>query len=385
MSWGYLLASSPRARRIVAWTVVAALAVGTVATLAVVGTIHNTFFASSRAMAAAPGLGCASSAATPLGAPGARGRWSSRQMENAATIVAVGRARGVPRYGWVIAVATAMQESYLRNLPRGHADSLGLFQQRPSAGWGSRSEILTPRYAAAAFYGGPRPPANPGLTDIDGWRGMPVTEAAQAVQHSATPTAYAQWADDARQVVTAVTRSHPTPPATSASAAPGPRGRAQPASPALTGGCAGPRSTATNPDRSWPDQGLLPMGLTPRAKRVMDLVERRFDEHNIGGYCPGGCTSGHTQGSDHYTGQAIDVMILPYTDPQQVEKGWRVANYLVNHQRKLAIKYVIYQNRIWSAAHAQAGWRGYCPDNCPYGATSNPTLLHKDHIHVSVY
>ncbi|BDI22391.1 LysM peptidoglycan-binding domain-containing protein [Herbiconiux sp. L3-i23] len=118
---------------------------------------------------------------------------------NAAQIVRVGRELGVPDRGIVIALAAAMQESTLRNLDWGHLDSLGLFQQRPSTGWGTPDQILDTDYAIRAFYVGihTTDTTSLGLLDIDGWQSMTVTEAAQAVQISAYPDAYAKWESDA--------------------------------------------------------------------------------------------------------------------------------------------------------------------------------------------
>lgn len=108
------------------------------------------------------------------------------QVRNAAIIIMVGQKMKVPPRGWVIAVATARQESWLRNLDHlGSAndhDSLGLFQQRPSSGWGSPGEIKNPEYAARKFY--------EKLLKVDGWQTMSLTAAAQAVQISAYPYAY---------------------------------------------------------------------------------------------------------------------------------------------------------------------------------------------------
>lgn len=115
---------------------------------------------------------------------------------NARIIIQVGREMRIPNYGIVIALATAAQESTLRNLDYGDRDSVGLFQQRPSSGWGTVQQIRDPRYAARAFFGGPASPTpgnTRGLLDIDGWQNLPVTEAAQAVQRSAFPNAYAKW------------------------------------------------------------------------------------------------------------------------------------------------------------------------------------------------
>ena len=120
---------------------------------------------------------------------------------NAAIIVETGRRLGVPDQGIVVALAAAAQESILRNLHRGDLDSQGLFQQRPSEGWGTIDEVLDPVRATTAFYGGesnPNPGRTRGLLDIVGWESMTVTEAAQAVQLSAHPDHYAKWEVSAR-------------------------------------------------------------------------------------------------------------------------------------------------------------------------------------------
>ncbi|MFI7543778.1 M23 family metallopeptidase [Actinoplanes sp. NPDC049599] len=132
----------------------------------------------------------------PSGGVGPVGRWDGEQVANAATIIAVGQARQVPARGWVIALATAMQESQLINLPGGADDSIGLFQQRPSQGWGTPAQLHDPQYAATKFY--------QKLTTIDGWQAMPLTVAAQSVQVSAYPDAYATWESDATRLVGAL-------------------------------------------------------------------------------------------------------------------------------------------------------------------------------------
>ncbi|GAA1785136.1 LysM peptidoglycan-binding domain-containing protein [Agromyces lapidis] len=120
---------------------------------------------------------------------------------NAQLIVDVGRELGVPDSGIVVALAAAAQESGLKNVRHGDRDSQGLFQQRPSQGWGSVEQVLDPVRAATAFYGGPSNP-NPGVTagllDIPGWESMSLTEAAQSVQQSAHPDHYAKWEAQAR-------------------------------------------------------------------------------------------------------------------------------------------------------------------------------------------
>lgn len=120
----------------------------------------------------------------------------AEQSANADVIIRVGRELGVPDRGIAIALGTAMQESWLRNLDWGDRDSLGLFQQRPSTGWGTPEEVRDPVRAARAFYGGPSDPNGSltrGLLDIDGWQDMSFADAAQSVQISAYPDRYAQW------------------------------------------------------------------------------------------------------------------------------------------------------------------------------------------------
>jgi hypothetical protein len=118
------------------------------------------------------------------------------QMANAATIAAAGIRRGMPERAIVVALAAAWQESKLENLTGGDRDSVGLFQQRPSQGWGTPEQIRNPRYAAGRFY--------IALKKVRGWQQMRVTEAAQAVQHSAYPEAYEKWADESTVLATAL-------------------------------------------------------------------------------------------------------------------------------------------------------------------------------------
>lgn len=127
------------------------------------------------------------------GQPGRDGSLTGSQIANAHTIYTVGLALHVPAPGETIAIATALQESGLQDLPHGDRDSLGLFQQRPSQGWGSPAQLLNPIYAATQFY--------TRLLHVPGWQTMPLAAAAQAVQHSAFPSAYARWAALAARLV----------------------------------------------------------------------------------------------------------------------------------------------------------------------------------------
>jgi cell wall-associated NlpC family hydrolase len=141
------------------------------------------------------GLGCTAMVANPAAAPSGL---SGEQTRNAATIIVAGQRMQIPVRGWVIAVATALQESNLINssVATDH-DSLGLFQQRPSQGWGTPAQILDPQYAAGAFY--------TALRKVPGWEAMPVTIAAQRVQRSAFPDAYAKHEAKASAIVAAFT------------------------------------------------------------------------------------------------------------------------------------------------------------------------------------
>ncbi|MFI1721830.1 C40 family peptidase [Streptomyces sp. NPDC020489] len=125
----------------------------------------------------------------------------AEQVPNAQTIVAAGLSLDVPKKGQIVALATAMQESRLRNLNYGDRDSLGLFQQRPSQGWGSAQQIRDPVYASEQFY--------KHLLKVSGWQQMTVTQAAQAVQKSGLPDAYAQWENLATALQDAIAKTFP--------------------------------------------------------------------------------------------------------------------------------------------------------------------------------
>lgn len=134
---------------------------------------------------------------------GSKYTWDEKRVANAADIIAVGKGMGVPERGIIIALMTSLQENALKNTPDGDRDSVGLFQQRPSAGWGTAEQVHDPKYAAAAFYGGPEGPNHgnpPGLLDYPGWESKGLGEAAQTVQISAYPYEYSKWENTARQL-----------------------------------------------------------------------------------------------------------------------------------------------------------------------------------------
>jgi hypothetical protein len=121
---------------------------------------------------------------------------SPEQMANAATIAGIAGRRGLPARAATIGIATAMQESKLVNVDYGDRDSLGLFQQRPSQGWGTKKQVSDPVYATNAFYDV--------LVKVEGYRSLPITTAAQKVQRSAFPEAYAQHEEEARVLASAL-------------------------------------------------------------------------------------------------------------------------------------------------------------------------------------
>ncbi|TDC28745.1 hypothetical protein E1211_27275 [Micromonospora sp. 15K316] len=135
----------------------------------------------------------------PHGTQGVQSRveLDDEQVANVKAIIAATKKSGMDERAAVISIATSLQESKLENL--GHLgdandhDSLGLFQQRPSSGWGTPEQITDPEYSTMAFL--------KGLKQVDGWRDMPLTEAAQTVQVSAFPDAYAQWEQQAADLV----------------------------------------------------------------------------------------------------------------------------------------------------------------------------------------
>jgi hypothetical protein len=136
---------------------------------------------------------------SPHGVQGPQSRidLGDEQKANAKAIVEATKKAGMDERAAVISVGTSLQESKLQNLGDlgglNDHDSLGLFQQRPSSGWGTPAQITDPAHATTAFLDG--------LKQVDGWQDMPLTEAAQKVQVSAYPDAYAKWESQAADLV----------------------------------------------------------------------------------------------------------------------------------------------------------------------------------------
>ncbi len=160
----------------------------------VVGAVVSTFFGAALLRTpSAPKPPPTCLVASPAGTV----RLRVTQAANAATIAAVGKREGLVDHAVTVALVAALQESKLENLPYGDLDSVGLFQQRPSQGWGSPSQLIEPDYAATAFYAA--------LRRVPGWEALPVGDAAQAVQRSAAPEAYGPWERDGRVLADALT------------------------------------------------------------------------------------------------------------------------------------------------------------------------------------
>jgi hypothetical protein len=219
---------------------------------------------------------------------------STEQAENAATISAIAVARGMPARAASIALATAMQESKLRNLDHGDRDSVGLFQQRPSQGWGTVRQIRNAYYATNRFYDE--------LQKVDGYQTMRITEAAQRVQRSGYPEAYDGHAADARALASALTGYSPA-------------------------------AFSCVVHHSGGGQGA----------RVGREVLRVF------GAAAGRVTSGRD-------GRTADVVVGG--SPTANQRGWSVASYLVAHAARLRIAAVSFDRRVWTAgARSERGWR----------------------------
>ena len=161
------------------------------------------------------------------------------------------------------------------------------------------------------------------------------------------------------------------------------RADAVPVTAALTGRaraaltCSSPSSPAEEPDR------LDARGLTARAAGVRSDLLGAFGPQELGGYAPGGVTTGHMPGSAHYEGRAVDVFYRPMT-PAQKRRGWAAAQYLVANAERLDVRTVIYDARIWTAWRAGEGWRTYDVDTTGRSRQVADVLLHRDHVHVDV-
>jgi hypothetical protein len=269
----------------------------------------------------------------------------TEQAENAALIAAIGVRRELPARAVSIALATAYQESKISNIEHGDRDSLGLFQQRPSQGWGTEDQILDPVHATNSFYDA--------LIKINGYESMRITEAAQKVQRSAFPEAYQDHAEDGRALASALTGNSP----------------------------GGTFTCVVHHDAKAESDDLNAAGLTGRAAIVRADLSGAFGELSVGGFAAGGVTSGHMKKSAHYEGRAIDVFVRPVNTVNK-RKGWAIAAYLVAQADRLSVEHVIFDGKIWTAGpKSEQGWRDYDPGDAP---GDRAVLEHRDHVHVDV-
>nr|WP_309505770.1 hypothetical protein [Streptomyces sp. LP05-1] len=238
------------------------------------------------------------------------------QAANAATISAVGTTRGLPERAVTIALATAMQESGLRNLGHGDRDSLGLFQQRPSQGWGTERQITDPVFSAGKFYDH--------LAEVPGYSRLPLTVAAQRVQRSGFPQAYAKHEPDATLLSAALT------------------GRSAASLSCVTGGAP---TTPGDP-----------------AKVRRELV-RSFGT----GVLPDRGTSAGTAGAAGAEPWkiALPVAAVGAAGPGDASgspdggsrRGWELAQWAVARASELGLAEVRYADRVWTARDGSDGWR----------------------------
>ncbi|GAB3441175.1 hypothetical protein GCM10027570_07210 [Streptomonospora sediminis] len=126
-------------------------------------------------------------------------------------------------------------------------------------------------------------------------------------------------------------------------------------------------------------QELTETGLTPRAQAVLDAMGEVFGEQSLGGYEPGGFSTGHGEDSAHYDGRAIDIFYRPVTEEHRRE-GWILAHWLVAHAEELHVANVIFDDEIWNARGSRGGWWPYVAPE-----PANEILRHLDHVHVDVH
>jgi len=333
-----------------------------------------------------PQAACLPLAPGQAGNPNPRGPLRATQVAFAKIIDQVAVRRGLPGQATLVALMTALQESQLQNLDYGDADSVGLFQQRYKAGWGTIEQIMKPEYAADAFFGGANPPDPPGLVDIDGWPMMSYNDAAQAVQVSGHPELYAQHEQEARDIAAAagidLSRSG-NPYAGRAGAVP---------SGTTTEGvfeedCGGAGLISGQPVNGvWPAEVATvtdPTGtggmVTPRTAAWVAQARKSLGTLSMT------CWDAHVWNptSDHPKGRACDVMVG--TDSRRSAparaKGDQIANWAIKTAGQTGVRYVIWYGKIWSARRGT--W-------IPYngGGVYSPTDAtggHYDHVHVSVY
>jgi murein DD-endopeptidase MepM/ murein hydrolase activator NlpD len=294
---------------------------------------------------------------------GSVGSLSTEQVGNARVIWQVAQDLKLGDHAAVIGIAAALQESALRNLTFGDRDSRGLFQQRPSSGWGTPAQIGVPRLASLAFYGKAGHTSNAGLVDVAGWQQMGVAQAAQAVQRSAFPSAYARHEKPAIGLVALFRSKAPVG---------SPEGQA-----ALDSAMCGNADAAQCPSTRM----AVEAGLTPDALRVLRCIKNGWPQiTSYGGIGP----RPSNVDRDHQEGRAVDAMIPGYQTAPGRQLGQRVASWVVANQARLGVRYVIWNAHIWNVQRAKEGWRA-CGSQAGCYSGVDDTAAHRDHVHVSVF
>ncbi|WP_423716946.1 C40 family peptidase [Actinomycetospora cinnamomea] len=223
--------------------------------------------------------------APPEDVPQTSAELDAVQRQTAATIIGVAKGMAIPPRGWVVALATAMQESQMGTVGMDVAvdhDSLGVFQQRPSQGWGSPDQVRDPVYATRTFF--------ERLLTVPGWETMPVTRAAQTVQRSAFPNAYAKWESLANSLVSdlagvtgAIQECVPAAEAGPGPAAALPEGVARTAIEFATGETGKPYVWGATGPSSYDCSGLM-LRAYERAGIILPRVSR--DQYKAGAHVP---------------------------------------------------------------------------------------------------
>ncbi|MFJ8042919.1 hypothetical protein ACIRBX_20740 [Kitasatospora sp. NPDC096147] len=229
------------------------------------------------------------------------------QAANAATITAVALSRGLPERAVTIALATAMQESKILNLNGGDRDSVGLFQQRPSQGWGTVQQIKDPVYATNKFLDG--------LVKVNGYARMPLTDAAQEVQRSGYPQAYAKHETNATLLASVLTGREPA---------------------ALSCVVHDPAQTAAA--AALDENGKPLPGPADRARREFGKLVTTSDVPPAG--------------KDTRTVLAL----TPQAGAAQKQTGWALAQWAVAQAADLGIGQVAYDGRVWQVDRPTEGW-----------------------------
>lgn len=257
---------------------------------------------------------------------GASYEFSPEQAVNAATISAVGTSRGMPERAVAIALATALQESGLRNIRHGDRDSLGLFQQRPSQGWGTPRQIMDPAYASGIFY--------EHLAKVPGYSRLPLTVAAQRVQRSGFPQAYAKHEPDATLLAAALTGR--------AAATLTCQGRPD-ATPA--GGADAVRSALA---RDFGRDVLQEAGATVGAAGVSPSPEPTASVGAAASASPSPGSGGGTV--------TVPVREGATSGTGTLRRGWELAHWAVANSSALHIERVSYAGREWTAGRSEGSW-----------------------------